>query len=145
MTYIRVQTNSLPSHCYKSATSPAVNNIDFETYFNPTFANPTPVTITSQATLDSQVCDFDWPETSTAPQGFTKYLGNTKGVVGVAFTGVPIMDGNSENNLDPFYPNPSCSASNYQYQSDSCLGNVNSQTPFYHYYSFSPCMLPSAQ
>ena len=55
------------------------------------------------------------------------------------------MNGNSENNLDPFYPNPASQSADLQYQSDSCLGNVNAHTPFYHYYSFSPCMLPSPQ
>jgi hypothetical protein len=58
LTYIRVQTNSLPSHCYKTATPPKENLIDVESYFNPTYLNPTPVVITSQATLDAQVCDF---------------------------------------------------------------------------------------
>jgi hypothetical protein len=139
-----VQTNSRPSHCFAAATVPQVNNIDFESLFNPTFINPPVVQINNQATLDSQVCDFNWPSTATAPQGLTQFSGNYNGVVGVSFTGVPIMTGNSENDADPFYPNP-LPAPFYQGTSDFCLGNVNAQTPFYHFYSFSPCMLPSAQ
>lgn len=66
------------------------------------------------------------------------------GVVGIAFTGVPIMDGNSEFDLDPFYPKPALAGASVQSQSDWCLGNVNSQTPFYHYNSASPCMSTSS-
>jgi len=61
LTYIRVQTNSLPSHCYQTSKAPEINLIDFETYFNPTYLNQTTVVISSQATLDAQVCDFRWP------------------------------------------------------------------------------------
>lgn len=64
------------------------------------------MSITTQAALDSQVCEYDWPSTSSPPPGFTKYSGNLDGVVGVSLTGVPIFAGTSEDNKDPFYPNP---------------------------------------
>lgn len=145
LTYIRVQTNSLPSHCYQTATPPQENQIDIETYFNPTYLNPNPVVISSQATLDAQVCDFSWPQTDSAPQGYTHFLGNVTGVVGISFTGVPIMDGNSEFDLDPFYPKPNVPGAQLQTLSDFCLGSVTSQVPWYHYSSFSPCMSTSPQ
>lgn len=66
-------------------------------------------------------------------------------MVGISFTGVPIMDGNSEFGLDPFYPKPAVPSAALQSQSDYCLGSVTSQVPFYHYYSFSPCMTTSSQ
>lgn len=82
--------------------------------------------------------------TAPSPPGFTKFSGDLKGVVGVTFTGVPIMQGITDDDVDPFYPNPNVPPF-YQDQVDACLGNVNSNHPFYHFYSFSPCMMSSPQ
>ena len=62
-------------------------------------------------------------------------------MVGIAFTGVPIFDGSSENNVDALFPNPNIPANNYLHTMDACLGNVDHQNPFYHYYTYSPCMM----
>ena len=105
MRYIRVQTNSYPSHCYYSTFSPVNNNLDFEVLFNPTFKTPASVSITTQGDLDNQVCDIDWP-TGNAPQGFTSYSGDFSSIVGVSFTGVPILTGTNVEDVDLFYPNP---------------------------------------
>lgn len=106
MRFIRVQTNSYPSHCYYSTFSPVNNNIDFEVYFNPTFKTPDPVAINTQGDLDNQVCDVNWPQLDNSPQGFTKFDGNLNGVVGISLTGVPILVGTTQAGVDPFYPNP---------------------------------------
>ena len=63
-------------------------------------------------------------------------------VVGVSFTGVPISDGTDEKNQDPFYPTKGKGRVNHV---DYCLGDVTKANPFYHFYSFSPCMVKSAQ
>lgn len=143
MRYIRVQTNSYPSHCYYSSFSPVNNNVDFEVLFNPTFKTPASVSITTQGDLDNQVCDPDWPNTAS-PQGFTKYSGDLNGIVGVSFTGVPILVGTSTDDVDPFYPNPDVPP--YAQQSvDQCLGTADADKNFYHFNSFSPCMMASPQ
>jgi hypothetical protein len=72
------------------------------------------------------------------------FSGNIIGVVGITLTGVPIFAGTSEANVDPFYPNPNAPPY-YQDKVDSCLGNVSPATPFYHFYTFSPCMIASPQ
>lgn len=142
--YIRVQTNSFPDHCISSKTKAHENQIDFEVYFNPRLRDPTPVSITTQAVLDSQVCTWNWPAHET-PFGLTLYSGNVDGVVGITFTGVPIYGGSGEGtNKDAILPKPA-SAMSYLNQMDFCLGNVNSISQFYHFYTFSPCMMTSAQ
>jgi hypothetical protein len=63
--------------------------------------------------------------------------------VGVALNGVPIHAGLSEKNSLDFY-SPKSSGVVSRMTVDECLGAVNSatyNTNFYHYYSFSPCML----
>lgn len=82
------------------------NNIDFEVYFNPTFKSPSVVEITDQGDLDLQVCDLDWTSSNPVPPGFTKFSGDLNGIVGVSFTGVPILTGTTSDDVDPFYPNP---------------------------------------
>lgn len=143
MRYIRVQTNSYPSHCYYSTFSPVNNNIDFEVLYNPTYKTPASVNINSQGDLDNQVCDLDWP-TNNSPSGFTKFSGDFAGVVGVSFTGVPILVGTTVDDVDPFYPNPDVPPY-YQNQVDQCLGTADSNKNYYHFQSFSPCMMASPQ
>jgi cysteine-rich repeat protein len=61
LTWLRVQTNSYPSHCYYShTTAPLENKIDFEIYFNPTFGDWVAPVFTA-SNLDSQVCNPTWP------------------------------------------------------------------------------------
>ena len=141
--WIRVQTNSFPSYCFRTDVPPQENNIDFEVYFNPVFRDPSPLSINTIAVLDNQVCTWNWP-LSDAPQGHTCHSGNTHGVVGVSFSGVPIFGGSGENNRDAFYPHP-VDGNDYVGQMDNCLGHVTKNNPFYHHYSFSPCMQSCAQ
>lgn len=64
-------------------------------------------------------------------------------IVGVAFNGVPIMSGLSEFGFDPFYPKRFGTNTNVRaVPVDDCLG-YSGTTGFYHYYSISPCILPS--
>jgi len=54
------------------------------------------------------------------------------------------MAGNTEDEVDPFYPSPDVPPY-YQDKIDSCLGFVSANRPFYQFYSFSPCMQASPQ
>ena len=122
---MRIQTDSFPDHCYNSATLPQANDIDFITPFNPSPPGFVNVSITTQAVLDAQICSDIWPTKFTNPAGFSQYLGNINGMVGIAFTGVPIFDGSSEANVDALFPNPNIPANNYLKTMDACLGNVD--------------------
>lgn len=74
---------------------------------------------------------------------FTKYSGTTDYVVGIAFNGVPIMAGTGETGFDPFYPKAyDTHVVSSTYVFDICLGN-NDYNSFYHYYSMSPCIVPT--
>jgi hypothetical protein len=141
--WIRVQTNSFPSHCFLSDIKPRDNDIDFETYYNPVFTNPPPtaVSLTTLCEIDAQLCNWKWPGKSS-PLGLIRLSGCFDGVVGVSFTGVPIFDGTDERDEDPFYPSKGHSIVKHI---DYCLGDVNKINPFYHFYSFSPCMEKSIQ
>lgn len=57
-TYIRVQTNGLPNHCYNSPTFTLNNQtIDFEVKFNWKVGNTTYNTPNGQDTVNSLVCN----------------------------------------------------------------------------------------
>lgn len=69
--------------------------------------------------------------------------GITKTVVGIALNGVPIVSGTSELGFDALYPK--AYGENTQPRGidlDLCLGTAD-YSRFYHYYSFSPCIMPS--
>ena len=64
-------------------------------------------------------------------------------IVGIAINGVPIHSGTSELHYDAFYPKDySTYTTHGSIKSDQCLGN-NDHSSYYHYYTFSPCLLPS--
>lgn len=67
-------------------------------------------------------------------------MSTTDSVVGVALDGVPIMAGIAEISHDPFNPVKWDNKPIIRMDFDGCLGN-NDYSDFYHYYSFSPCML----
>jgi hypothetical protein len=120
---------------------PKENFIDVEVLFNPSSIKPLKDYPTVSA-LNAQICKWNWAYTQSAPEGYTKNGGDLEGVVGIAFTGVPIFGGTSEANKDPLYPSPT-TGMNYLNKLDACLGLVHGQTLFYHYYTFSPCMMTS--
>lgn len=76
LTFLRVQTNSYPSHCYQSKVAPSTSNIDFEVLFNPQWK--------------------DSRGSGPLPSQFRSYGDPTPGVVGVAFTGVAIASGSQQ-------------------------------------------------
>lgn len=55
------------------------------------------------------------------PQGIIKHSGVYSGVVGIAFTGVPIFAGITEADKDPYYP----TTRKLKQSIDMCLADVN--------------------
>jgi hypothetical protein len=71
---------------------------------------------------------------------YNVYSGDLDSVVGVALNGVPFFTGTSEIGSDAYFPK---STDLYYYAAidpDSCLGSSDYDS-YYHYYSYSPCIL----
>jgi hypothetical protein len=117
-----VQTNSYPSHCINSDVVVKNNDIDFEVYFNPTYTDFVPVSLTTSSAVNNQLCTWNKP-TTLPPRGINKIKGVYNGIVGVAITGAPIYAGISESAMDPWYPS---SGSSLKWSVDECLGDANS-------------------
>lgn len=135
-TWIRVQTNSFPSHCLNSDVTPEANNIDFEVLYMPKYSDWSNVNLGSLSALNTQVCTFNKPST-TPPRSINKILGNYNGIVGISLTGVPLFAGLTESSKDPWYP---LTTPDYRSSVDECYGDANSNNKFYHYLSYSPCI-----
>lgn len=145
---MRVQTNSLPDHCYSQTVKPLQNLIDFTVALSAQ-ANVKPLPVTSvvtQAALDALLCDSKWPDIVDTTYDFAAELqyqvlsgNNVTDIVGVAFNGVPILPGTSELGFDAFLPKTYNGETATAAYVDYCLGSSEYHT-FYHYYSFSPCI-----
>ncbi|CDW89137.1 UNKNOWN [Stylonychia lemnae] len=158
---LRIKTNSLPNHCFSTqeSTQSTENDIDFEVeYRNSAKKSKTARILTEnrilialdgkdQDIVNSILCETAWTSTELVQQvspSYTEYSGNYKDIVGIAINGVPLHTGNSEYGSDIFFPKK---YKEYQYSNltielDSCLGSVQF-LGFYHYYGWSPCILPS--
>lgn len=138
--WIRVQTNSFPSHCINSDVKVDSNPIDFEVYFNPTYADWINFAAGTQPLLDAQLCTWNKPVTS-APRAIIKNQGTFNGIVGVALTGAPLYAGLQENGQDPWNQKTGTSIKS---SVDECLGDANPTNKFYHYPAYSPCIQSSS-
>lgn len=106
ITRIRVQTNSLPNHCYKAPSqAPSENAIDFEVAFGTDIYGLPPVDPGTQKQIDDALCNNQWPAALPFLYNETTPSNNSRQLVGVSLTGVPIFSGASEYNLDAIRPN----------------------------------------
>ena len=87
-TWIRVQTNSFPSHCFDAAVTPDANNLEFEVPFSRNPSTLLPVSL-NPTQYNTQVCTFN-SISSTPPSGIVILGGDLTGVVAIARTGSPI-------------------------------------------------------
>ncbi|CDW88160.1 UNKNOWN [Stylonychia lemnae] len=158
---LRIKTNSLPNHCFctQESTQSTENDIDFEVEYRTSAKNSKNARILTesrnlialdgkdQGTVNSLLCETAWTSTEFVQQvspSYTEYSGNYKDIVGIAINGVPIHTGNSEYGSDIFFPKKYKDnlQSELTVELDSCLGSVQF-LGFYHYYGWSPCILPS--
>lgn len=132
---MRVQSNGLPRFCPNSPAAIAEQNIDFEVNFNPTVTvNSLNQNLTTASQLSNVVCNIN--NQASAPSGSNLVVngGQIDTVAGVSVDGVAIMNVNSANDVDPFYPTGGFSAETV----DACLGHPNTQN-MYHYHIGSAC------
>ncbi len=142
---IRVQSNGLPRRCALVPSGALVAEfiIDFEVNFNPDVSvnspNQSPL---SAAALSNLICNITSESTVPTASAFVQFPGSGQlGVLaGVAVDGVSILNVNSLNQVDPFYP-----AGGFAPEGcDQCLSHPagNGQ---YHYHIASGCMVNPPQ
>ena len=136
---VRVQTNGLPRHCPNAPGAIRALEIDFEVNFNPDVSVNSPNhNPTSVSALSSIVCSIT--NQASAPSGsnfVARTMANMMTLAGVSIDGVTILNVNSANNVDPFFPTGSFSAE----QVDLCLGHPNPMDNAYHYHAGTGCAL----
>lgn len=134
---IRVQSNGLPRFCPNAPAAISEKDIDFEVNFNPS-VNITVLNhnVTSVSELSTVVCNINNQATAPTGSNLVNYGIQIDTVAGVSVDGVSIMNVNSLNDVDPFYPTGGLSTELV----DACLGHPNAQNT-YHYHMASGCSL----
>jgi hypothetical protein len=150
--YIRVQSNSLPAHCYKAPATPLAQTIDFSVPFNPAVSIdgatglPTPRAAKNdpqnQAAVTALLCGAPNAITPNSDCSGLTFVGgaDTLGTgVGVSLSGVTLLNGNSADKVDPFYPKAYGTVTNTVPENvDICVGHP-SFTAVYHYHIMPTC------
>jgi hypothetical protein len=140
-----VQTNSLPDHCFYSVYRfPDENLIDFEVRFDTPVSQIREFNIVSPYQANGINCNYGWvADGNLKNYSFVSHSGDSSKVVGIAFNGVPIYSAYSELFYDALYPKAYGSRTLPRaVPIDACMGSIAYAT-FYHYYSFSPCIVES--
>ena len=138
---IRVQSNGLPRRCTEVPLSALVSerNVDFEVNFNPVVSINSPNHApTTAATLTSLICNISSQTTVPAGSAYVQSSGSTQlnALAGIAIDGVNILNVNSLNQVDPFYP-----PTGFQPEgADQCLSHPAGNGEF-HYHIASGCMV----
>eukprot|EP00347_Sterkiella_histriomuscorum_P006962 403350773 len=143
---IRVATNSMPDHCFDSTILFAKENeVDFEVKFNVKVSSLSKLTVATTTQALNYQCSSSWIDDSNIPSiyEYQGYSGINSKIVGITLNGVPLFHGSSELQYDAFFPK---SYGLYRFPKgvdiDTCLGSAQ-YSSFYHYYSFSPCIIPT--
>eukprot|EP00347_Sterkiella_histriomuscorum_P016074 403354588 len=143
---IRVQTNSMPDHCMQSMNVfPEENDIDFQVRYNIRPSELKTLDIYSQTQYDNYACSNIWLSEGNLMKEhkFELNSGETRSVIGISLNGVPIVSGTSELGYDALAPKKyGANIDPQPIDVDLCLGTAD-YSRFYHYYSFSPCILPT--
>ncbi|CAF4413983.1 unnamed protein product, partial [Rotaria socialis] len=134
---IRVQSNGLPLFCPFTPSILNEQDIDFEVNFNPTVSvNSLNQNATTTAALSQLLCNIQTEANAPTSANLVSYGTQLTTVAGVSVDGVALMNVNSANDVDPFYPtggNPTESV-------DACFGHPNDHY-VYHYHIASGCAL----
>lgn len=147
VTYIRIQTNSLPNRCYYAGKdTPVSQSFDFKVKFNwDASSQATNTAVTSVSTADTANCDTSMTLSTKIPSNakFTNSGTKTLDAVGVALDGLLINAGINADQVDDFYPPSSYGdytyANNNQSYFDHCMSHTNGDG-YYHYHAPSPCV-----
>ena len=138
---IRIQTNGLPARCaaMPSTVSFTESNIDFAVNFNPNVNVNSPYQSASTATtLKNIVCNISRQSTVPSGSAYSGYSSSRtlQALAGVAIDGIAILNVNSANQVDPFYPSGGYTAEGV----DTCLSHPNKDN-LYHYHISSGCIV----
>jgi hypothetical protein len=112
-------------------------NIDFEVNFNPTVSVNSPVhSPTTQSELYSIVCDITNQKSVPSSSNLVTHLSATglDTLAGVSIDNVAILNVNSAEDVDPFYPPSGDTAESV----DACLAHPQT-SGVYHYHMASGC------
>ena len=136
---VRVQTNGLPLHCPNAPGAIRALEIDFEVNFNPDVSvnspNHNPSSVSALSTI---VCSISNQASAPSGSNFTaRTTANMMTLAGISIDGVTILNVNSANNVDPFFPVGSYSAESV----DACLGHPSPSDNAYHYHAGTGCAL----
>ncbi|CAF0969399.1 unnamed protein product [Adineta steineri] len=138
---IRVQSNGLPRRCMLVPLTAQIAeiNVDFEVNFNPDVSvnspNQSPTTTAAVSTL---LCNITNQASVPATSAFTmgQYSMPQNALAGIAVDGVEILNANSMNAVDPFYPTGGYPAEG----ADQCISHPAGSGEF-HYHIASGCMV----
>lgn len=147
MTYIRIQTNSLPNRCYYAGKdTPVSQSFDFKVKFNwDASSQSTNTAVTSVSTANTANCDTSSSLSTKIPSNakFTNTGTKTLDAIGVALDGLLINAGINADQVDDFYPPSSYGtytySNNNQSYFDHCMSHANGDG-YYHYHAPSPCV-----
>lgn len=137
---IRVQSNGLPRFCPNVPVTMSELNVDFAVNFNPDVNIKSPVHSPVNAEqLNSIVCNTSSQATVPIASNYVSYSTSKvwATLAAISVDGVTILNANSANNIDPFYPPGSFTPEKV----DACLGHPNAMTNGYHYHIASGCAL----
>ena len=136
---IQVQSNGLPRFCPNAPAPISETPIDFTVNFNPDVSVNSPVANPQTAAALYAIACSTTSQSSVPPT--SNFIQNVNSaslnvLAGVSIDGVSILNVNSANNVDPFYPTGGFSAESV----DACLGHPNPSN-IYHYHMASACAL----
>ncbi|CAF2515182.1 unnamed protein product [Rotaria sp. Silwood2] len=137
---IRVQSNGLPRFCPNTPAPIKEQNIDFEVNFNPNVnVNSFVHNPSTSSQLNSIVCNISNQASVPSASNYVSFSnsGSFNTLAGVSVDGVSILNVNSANNVDPFYPTGGYTSESV----DACLGHPNAASNGYHYHMASGCAL----
>lgn len=143
VTYMRIQTNNMPDHCYGGKPTVSEQKTDVTVKWNPTYSGN--VTFSSQSSFDSTTCT---PTKSSTVPSFASYYDNVAGnsmsnggAMGWAVNGIIIFSSSSADNEDPYYPKAWSGNSKAVVEVvDACAAHPEN-TGFYHYHILPPCLV----
>ena len=151
---IRVQTNSLPNHCYFSnITTMKAINIDFTVVFQPTQwgADTDQKDVMFESDLNKVICNKDKQDDSNIPTQASFKDNIARGyddIWGVSITGVPFQSSIDFYSEDNVYPrrdwDDQTDGSSVYHLYDDCMGQVHNATGMYFYNTPSNCIADSS-
>ena len=144
--YMRIQTNTLPAHCYSTPSTTVDAEYDITVKWNPSITSYTEKSWTSQSTFDSSTCAV--MKTSSVPSNSELTNNNSDAsvttIAGFSINGVIIFGTVSANKVDPYYPQSWSGAVSVVAENvDACIGHPDFDG-IYHYHFLPPCVIGSS-